>query len=177
VKNKRPFPNLQSRQKPKFVDELAKLAESARIQSLKREAEKLAQSARIQSLKQEAEKLDQSPRIQSLKQGLNKLAKVKRAERERELEQEIERERRERAKQRLPKRGGRPETLTAEMEQDACAELERWIREHNRRPKQLEAYIYMRDWLAEEPRKVDVSETTVRQRIVSPTSLMMGLAS
>ena len=171
VKNKRPPSNSQSRQKPKFVDELEleKLAESPRIQSLKREAEKLAQSPRIQSLKREAEKFAQFPHIQNLKRGLDKLAEIKRAERERELEQEIKCERQQRrVKERPPKRGGRHPTLTQKMEGDARDELKRWLGEQASLPKQQAAYDHILDWLKSDPRKIKVRETTVRTRIVAP---------
>jgi hypothetical protein len=115
VKNKRPSANPQSPQrppqKPKFVDELEKLVESPRVQSLRAELKKLAESPRFQSFKQEIERYAQSPQ---------KLAGEMRAKRERELEQEIERERQERERR---KKGGRPPLLSPALIQEAQTDL------------------------------------------------------
>jgi hypothetical protein len=161
VKNKRPPTNPQPPQN--FRREL---------ENVQRDLTKLGAKFKPSSLRlPEGFKPAELP--DHVKQTLAPIAKAARERWERQLEHEqnIEREQQEhaRAKQRPLKRGGRPEKITVEMQQEACTELENWVRGHDSEPSEEKARKYMRDWLAEEPRKIVISDSTIYNRIVYPT--------
>lgn len=161
MKNKRPSSNPQSAQSVRRA-----------LQDLRRDLANLKPGFKPPRLP-EGFKLATLP--ESLKQEFKRVAEVARKRQEQALEQEIVRERQERTEREQLERakqrpsGGRPEKLTEEMGQAACAELENWILGQNPWPTHDDARIYIGNWLKEAPRKVHVSESTINTRIVSPT--------